>query len=124
MTGSFDDPSGTLSARFPGVTSVSTQVVAMRARVSRDDGGALISIAGTFGLADVEELAVLAGGLCSRVRVVLDFRRADAIDDCAIAKLASELHGQRGQIVLVGLSEHHHRLLQYVGEEAPYHHAE
>ncbi len=50
---------------------------------------------------------------------MLDFHEVEVLDDCAIAKLASELHRREaGHVVLVGLSEHHHRLLRYVGAEA------
>lgn len=93
----------------------------MRTRVRRDDDGAVISIAGTFDRTDVGELGLLARSLCSTSsNLVLDFHEVEELDDCAIARLASELHRQeRGHVVLVGLSEHHHRLLQYVGEEAP-----
>jgi hypothetical protein len=91
----------------------------MRTHVRRNEGGAVIDITGTFDPADVGELRTLARSLCSACSVVLDFHEG-VLDDCAIAKLALELHGEmRGSVVLVGLSEHHHRLLQYVGEEAP-----
>ena len=94
--------------------------VAMRTHVLRNEGGAVIGITGTFDPADVGELRTLARSLCSACSVVLDFHEVDVLDDCAIAKLALELHREiRGSVVLVGLSEHHHRLLQYVGEEAP-----
>jgi anti-anti-sigma regulatory factor len=92
----------------------------MRTHVRRSEGGAVIGVTGTFDTTDVGELRTLARSLCSTLTVVIDFHEVGLLDDCAIAKLALELHCEpRGTVVLVGLSEHHHRLLQYVGEEAP-----
>jgi anti-anti-sigma regulatory factor len=94
-------------------------VIAMRTRMRRDDGGAVINVAGTFDTTDVNELGMLAGSLYSVGNVVLDFHDVEVLSDCAIAKLAIELHRREpGHVTLVGLSEHHHRLLQYVGAEA------
>lgn len=85
----------------------------MRTRVRRDDGGAVISIAGTFDTTDVDELGMLARSLHSIGTIVLDFHEVEVLTDRAIANLASELrHEERGHVVLVGLSEHHHRLLR------------
>jgi anti-anti-sigma regulatory factor len=85
----------------------------------REDGGAVIDIAGTFDTTDVDALGMLARSLYSTGTVVLDFHDVEVLSDCAIAKLAIELHRQEpGHVTLVGLSEHHHRLLRYVGAEA------
>jgi anti-anti-sigma regulatory factor len=78
----------------------------------------VIGLAGTFHQADVGELTILARSLSSTREVVLDFHEVEVIDDGALAELATELRRQaRGHVVLVGLSEHHHRLLQYLREE-------
>lgn len=97
-------------------TSNESLVIAMRTHVHRDDGGAVITIAGTFDTTDVDELGMVARSLYPTGTVVLDFHEVEVLSDCAIAKLASELQQQEsGHVVLVGMSEHHHRLLRYVG---------
>jgi anti-anti-sigma regulatory factor len=84
------------------------------------DGGAVVGIAGKFDTPDVEQLsAVTQRCLESRGAVTLDFHGAEVLSDCAIARLAHELERAHGHVSLMGLSEHHHRLLQYMGAEAP-----
>ncbi len=84
------------------------------------DGGAVVGITGKFDTPDVEQLsAVTERCLGSRGTVTLDFHEAEVLGDCAIARLAHELERAGGRVSLMGLSEHHHRLLQYMGAEAP-----
>jgi hypothetical protein len=75
-------------------TSNESLVIAMRTHVHRDDGGAVITIAGTFDTTDVDELGMVARSLYPTGTVVLDFHEVEVLSDCAIAKLASELQQQ------------------------------
>ena len=97
------------------------KVIPMRTYVRWEaDGGAVVGVAGKFDTPDVEQLsAVTERCLDSRGEVTLDFHGAEVLSDCAIARLATELKRAHGRVSLTGLSEHHHRLLQYMGIEAP-----
>jgi anti-anti-sigma regulatory factor len=96
-------------------TSNESLVIAMRTHVHRDDGGAVITIAGTFDTTDVDELGMVARSLYPTGTVVLDFHEVEVLSDCASRSSRASCSNKSGHVVLVGMSEHHHRLLRYVG---------
>ena len=75
---------------------------------------AVVSVCGSFDVLDAERLYALAVALGSD-RVTLDFYRARPVHDSAIARLGHDLHDSAGRFALSGLSEHHRRLLRYMG---------
>jgi CheY-like chemotaxis protein/anti-anti-sigma regulatory factor len=88
----------------------------MRIATRSDLSGAVLTLEGPFEAASERELhdALLAIG--GDRPIVIDFREVRLVEDFALARLAGELGGTlRGRVTLLGLSEHHHRLLHYFG---------
>jgi len=77
-------------------------------------GGAEIGVAGDFGETDADRLLAMAVAVDANGPVTLDFRDARSVDDRALLKL---VQSYGGRLTIVNLSEHHHRLLQYIGLE-------
>ena len=77
-------------------------------------GGAEIRVAGDFSDTDADRLFAMAIAVDADGPVTLDFRDARTVDDHALVKL---VQGYVGRLTIVNLSEHHHRLLQYIGLE-------
>ena len=75
---------------------------------------AVVSVCGSFDVRDAERLCAMAEALGSE-QVTLDFYRARPVHDSAIARLGHDLCGSAGRFALSGLSEHHRRLLRYMG---------
>lgn len=94
----------------------------MRVRVVEGaDGASQVVIAERFDTSDVDLVVAIADRLRSRPwceAVSLDLREAHVVSDYVIARLAADLRHSRGRVSLVGLSQHQHRLLRYLGEEA------
>jgi hypothetical protein len=78
-------------------------------------GETVLVVHGTFNRQDLAALerAIAEAGRGARVRV--DLHEARNCDDAAIAMLARGLQGSAGDVEVVGLSDHHHRLLRYMG---------
>ena len=75
--------------------------------------GTVVEVHGAFDTAEAERLrAVLREIACERP-VTLDFHAVRRFDDAAVARLAGEVAERH--VALLGLSEHHYRLLRYMG---------
>jgi anti-anti-sigma regulatory factor len=85
------------------------------ARRSHRTGHVLLAVAGSFGVADARELHGLLSELAPDGHVIVDFHDVRVFDDSAIGDLGRELASPYGaHVELRGLSEHQHRLLQYM----------
>ncbi len=78
--------------------------------------GTVLQVDGAFDPDEADRLHLLLLALAPDRPVTLDFRAVRLFHDSAVARLAREL-GQR-RVALLGLSEHHHRLLRYIGPNA------
>jgi anti-anti-sigma regulatory factor len=78
-------------------------------------GGDVIAIEGSFDIADADRLRSIIDALNSTGPVTLDFHGVRSASDMAIAQLARGLVEASRRVSLAGLSEHHHRLLGYLG---------
>jgi anti-anti-sigma regulatory factor len=74
---------------------------------------ALVVLRGTFDTNAVEKLHETLLGIDPHSHLTLDFREVRLFHDTAVARLAKELAGRR--VTLLGLSDHHHRLMRYFG---------
>ena len=77
-------------------------------------GGAEVVVAGDFSEIDADRLFAMATAVDVHGPVTLDFRDARSVDDRALAKL---VQSYAGRLTIINLSQHHHRLLQYMGLE-------
>ncbi len=83
-------------------------------------GGAVVIIEGSFDAGDADQVRLIASALDVAGPVTLDFHEVRSASDLAIAKLARGLLEAPGHVSVVGLSEHRHRLLRYIGlDSAP-----
>ena len=74
-----------------------------------------IVLHGSFGAAEARRLHELLSDLAPAAQVRVDFHGVRLFDDYAVALLARDLATEyASNISLVGLSEHHHRLLRYM----------
>ncbi len=80
-----------------------------------ESGGTVARIHGEFGASDVDHLLAVTIDVEVDGPVAVDFHNAVAVDDSALIMFAMEFSGRAGHGTLVGLSEHHHRLLRYIG---------
>jgi hypothetical protein len=80
-------------------------------------GGAVVAVEGSFDSADVDCLRSIVSALETGGLVTLDFHEVRSASDTALARLARGLLEVPGHVSMVGLSEHHHRLLTYIGLE-------
>jgi hypothetical protein len=80
-------------------------------------GGAVVAVEGSFDAADADQLGSIASALDAGGSVTLDFHEVRSASDMAIVRLARGILEAPGHVSMVGLSEHHHRLLNYVGLE-------
>lgn len=85
-------------------------------RAAQPRGRVLLLVEGTLDVAAALRLAEEARAQAAGAEVRIDLRHAK-IHDAALAALARELDGRAG---LVGLSQHHERILDYLaGAGAP-----
>ena len=80
-------------------------------------GGAVVAVEGSFDAADADQLRSIASALEAGGLVTLDFHEVRSASDIAVAQLARGLLEAPGHVSMVGLSEHHHRVLRYIGLE-------
>jgi anti-anti-sigma regulatory factor len=79
-------------------------------------GETVVVLHGSFDAAEGRRLHDVLTELAPSVHVRVDFHEVRLFDDGAVARLSRELSSSYGSNVeLVGLSEHHHRLLRYMG---------
>jgi anti-anti-sigma regulatory factor len=75
---------------------------------------------GSFDAGEAHRLHALLSDLAPGGPVRVDFHEVRLFDDFAIALLSRDLSTAfASNISLVGLSEHHHRLLRYMGSPPP-----
>jgi hypothetical protein len=91
-------------------------------------GGMVVSINGAaFDFAAVEHLHNLLLELDPAQPLTIDFRSVRIIHDTAVARLAHDLLPAFTRVLLLGLGEHHRRLMRYFARggpgDAPGHHA-
>lgn len=83
---------------------------------TRDDGPAtVLELDGSFGPVEEETLSDVLRELEPDRPVTIDFREVRLFHDIAVARLARDIGELHRSVALVGLSEHHHRLLRYIG---------
>jgi CheY-like chemotaxis protein len=82
--------------------------------VRSPSGGAVVRVAGSFDASDADQLWSLASADAGGP-VTIDFHEVRSAGDLAIARLATGLLEHSHQVSIVGLSEHQHRLLRYIG---------
>jgi len=83
-------------------------------QVARDvHGGATVHVEGTFDQSDAEKLVRARVELHADGPVTVDFHDA-TVEYEALVRLATGFTGAPG-LLLIGLCEHHHRLLRYFG---------
>jgi hypothetical protein len=89
----------------------------------RQEGGrTIIVLTGSFDATEAHRLLEVVAKLPRSARVSVDFHEARLVDDCAFATLAGHLSPDREPYVeLVGLSNHLHRLLRYIGSKSVLH---
>jgi hypothetical protein len=80
-------------------------------------GGAVVGVEGSFDAADADQLRSIASALEAAGPVTLDFHNVRSASDTAVVRLARRILEAPGHVSMVGLSEHHHRLLSYIGLE-------
>ena len=79
-------------------------------------GAAVVALHGSFDVNEAARLHQALLELSSSSSVTLDFRDVRLFHDSAIAVLARDLSLEAGpHVSLLGLSEHHYRLLHYIG---------
>ena len=77
----------------------------------------MVAVEGSFDTADADQLRSIVSVLEAGGLVTLDFHEVRSASDTALARLARGLLEAPGHVSMVGLSEHHHRLLSYIGLE-------
>ena len=75
--------------------------------------GTVVEVHGAFDAAESERLRAVLRGIALEQPVTLDFHDVRRFDDAAVARLARDVAERH--VALTGLSEHHHRLLRYMG---------
>ena len=77
--------------------------------------GTVLALNGAFGPVEQERLNSVLRELDPGQPVTIDFREVRLFHDLAVARLARDVRDLHRCVSLVGLSEHHHRLLRYIG---------
>lgn len=77
--------------------------------------GTVLELNESFGPVEEERLNTVLRDLDPERPITIDFREVRNFQDLAVARLARDIQQQHRQVSLVGLSEHHRRLLRYIG---------
>ncbi len=75
----------------------------------------MLALNGSFGPAEEERLQAMLRTFDPERPITIDFREVRLFHDLAVARLARDIGELNRHVSLVGLSEHHHRLLRYIG---------
>jgi hypothetical protein len=95
-------------------------LVTIDARQSQ--GRVVLVVHGSFDRQDTRDVEAAVEGLGPGAQVTIDLRDARVCDDAAVAKLARDLTDDLAlDVELLGLSDHHRRLLRYLGIPATRH---
>ncbi len=87
----------------------------MTVRARDESNKTVLVVLGTFDAAEAERLHDALVKIERERPVTIDFHEVRLFKDFAVAGLVQEIAARMGRVTLVGLSEHHHRLLRYVG---------
>ena len=87
----------------------------MTVQVRNESKETVLVLEGTFGAADADSLHGALKDVAGERPVAIDFHQVGIFNDFAVARLVKEIADRPGHVTLIGLSEHHHRLLRYVG---------
>ena len=87
----------------------------MTVQVRNESEGTVLLLEGTFDVADANSLHDALHDVPPERPVAIDFHLVRLFNDFAVARLAQAIADRPGHLTLIGLSEHHHRLLCYVG---------
>ncbi len=77
--------------------------------------GTVLELSGSFSTDEAERVREMIRALEPHRPVTIDFREVRLCHDTAVARLARDLVESERRVSLLGLSEHHHRLLRYIG---------
>jgi hypothetical protein len=80
-----------------------------------EERGTVLELNGSFGPLEEERLNSVLRALDPETPVTIDFRAVRLFHDIAVARLARDICELHRRVSLIGLSEHHHRLLRYIG---------
>ncbi len=89
----------------------------MTVQVRNESKETVLVLEGTFDAADAHNLHVALRDVAHERPVAIDFHQVRLFKDFAVARLVREIANRSGHVTLLGLSEHHHRLLRYVASE-------
>ena len=84
----------------------------IQAHDAASGSGTVVEVRGSFDPAEADRLHRLLLELEPRGPVTLDFRAVRLFHDSAVARLARELGDANRPVAVLGLTEHHHRLLR------------
>jgi anti-anti-sigma regulatory factor len=87
----------------------------MTVYVQNGPEGTILVLEGTFDVAEADSLDDALHHVAPERPVAIDFHQVRLFNDFAVARLAQVIADRPGHLTIVGLSEHHHRLLRYVG---------
>ncbi len=90
----------------------------MTVQVRNESKETVLMVQGTFNVADADSLHDALHELAPEKPVAVDFHQVRLFADFAVARLVQEIADRPGHVTLIGLSEHHHRLLRYVGAQS------
>ncbi len=83
---------------------------------AHDDGRqTVLELNGAFGPVEEERLKNVLCDLEPDRPITIDFREVRLFQDFAVARLARDIAQLQRRVALIGLSEHHRRLLRYIG---------
>jgi anti-anti-sigma regulatory factor len=109
--------SGAFTARVDGAI-----ILPMTIDARQSQGRVVLVVHGSFDRQDTRDVEAAVEGLGPGARVTIDLRDVRVCDDAAVAKLARDLTDDLAlNVELLGLSDHHRRLLRYLGIRAPRH---
>ncbi len=90
----------------------------MTVQVRNEPKETVLVLEGTFDAANADSLHDALHDVARERAVAIDFHQVRLFNDFAVASLVREIAERPGHVTLLGLSEHHHRLLRYVGAQA------
>ena len=77
--------------------------------------GVVLELSGSFNTDEADRVREMIRSMEPHRPVTIDFREVRLCHDSAVARLAREIIESDRRVSLLGLSEHHRRLLRYIG---------
>jgi hypothetical protein len=88
----------------------------MKIETPAGSSGTVVALEGHFGTAEADRLHAALQQLAPDRPLTIDFRAVRVFHDSAVVRIATDLASGHGMHVnVLGLSEHHWRLLRYFG---------